>query len=235
MIRRANSTLAATLAMLAVASPILAQDSFGEASRQQAPPQNQSQPAPQRQSPPAPQSQSQRPPSAAAPARPAGDSRLDQQMQAERQDFGIAPTKQLHAGAMHGPTPASIPGGQVITTKGLTALVQGRQAPFLLFDVLGGPDVLPGAMPAAWTAQPGSYDDAVQQQFGQALQQATRGNKQMPLVFYCLSNHCWMSYNASLRAIQLGYTNVLWYRGGLEAWQAAGLQTAQAGQGPRLR
>ncbi|HEV7631672.1 MAG TPA: rhodanese-like domain-containing protein [Steroidobacteraceae bacterium] len=227
MIRRANSTLAAILALLAVAPPILAQDSFGEASRQQAPPQNQSPPAPQ----------SQRPPAAAAPAqsaRPAaGDSRLDQQMQAERQDFGIAPTKQLHAGAMHGPTPASIPGGQVITTKGLAALVQGRQTPFLLLDVLGGADVLPGALPAAWTAQPGSYDDAIQQELGRNLQQATRGNKQMPLVFYCLSNHCWMSYNASLRAIQLGYTNVLWYRGGLEAWQAAGLQTAQAGQGPR--
>lgn len=152
-------------------------------------------------------------------------------MQIERQDFGVAPTKQLHSGPMHGPTPSSIPGGQIITTKGLTALVQGKQAPFLLLDVLGGTDMLPGALPAAWAAQPGSFNDQVQQEFGRVLQQATRGNKETPLVLYCLSSHCWMSYNAALRAIQLGYTNVLWYRGGIEAWQAAGLQTVQAGQG----
>ena len=234
MIRRARFTLAATFALVAAAPPIVAQDSFGEASRQQTPPQNQQQPAPQRQSPSAPQSQ--RPPTTAAPALPAaaaGNSKLDQLMQVERQDFGIAPTKQLHSGPMHGPTPASIPGGQVITTKGLSALVQGRQAPFLLLDVLGGTQILPGALPAAWAAQPGSYTDEIQQQFGQSLQQATRGNKATPLVLYCLSSHCWMSYNASLRAIELGYTNVLWYRGGLEAWQAAGFQTVQAGQAPR--
>jgi hypothetical protein len=34
-----------------------------------------------------------------------------------------------------------------------------------------------------------------------------------------------MSYNAALRAINAGYTNVLWYRGGIEAWKMAGLPT----------
>ena len=29
------------------------------------------------------------------------------------------------------------------------------------------------------------------------------------------------SYNAALRAMQLGYRNVLWYRGGLSSWIAA--------------
>lgn len=36
----------------------------------------------------------------------------------------------------------------------------------------------------------------------------------MPLVFYCHHHHCWLSYNAALRAIKLGYTNVMWYRWG---------------------
>src|SRR5215470_18850613 len=96
-------------------------------------------------------------------------------MQMERQDFGVPPTAQLHGGAMHGPTPASIPGGQVITTKGLVALVQERQVPFVLFDVLGQPETLPNAVPAAWLAKPGSFDDAVQQQAGQMLEQLTQG------------------------------------------------------------
>lgn len=160
-----------------------------------------------------------------------GGSNLDQMMQMERQDFGVQPTQQLHDGPMHGPTPASIPGGQVITTKGLAALVQGRQAPYILFDVLGQPEMLPDAVPAAWLSQPGSFKDPVQQQVGQMLGQQTKGRKDVALVFYCLSRECSMSYNAALRAIHAGYTNVLWYRGGIEAWKWAGLPTQQGQQG----
>ena len=143
----------------------------------------------------------------------------------ERQDFGVQPKSQLHSGAMHGPTPASIPGGQVITTKGIVELVQGRQTPFIIIDVLGGPELLPGATYAVPAHQAGSFNDATQHEFGQFLQQMTGGNKEMPLILYCQSTQCWMSYNASLRAINLGYKNVLWYRGGIEAWKAAGQQT----------
>lgn len=156
---------------------------------------------------------------------------LDRMMQTERQDLGVPPSQQLHAGAMHGPTPASIPGGQVITTKGLLALYQGRQVPFFVFDVLGQPETLPNAIPAAWLAQPGSFNDAVQQQANQALARQTQGRKDIALVFYCLSRECWLSYNAALRTIRAGYTNVLWYRGGIEAWKAAGLPT-QPGSAP---
>ncbi len=53
----------------------------------------------------------------------------------------------------------------------------------------------------------------------------TGGNKNVPLVFYCQNTYCWMSYNAALRAIKMGFTQVLWYRGGIEAWQKAGLPT----------
>ncbi len=143
---------------------------------------------------------------------------LDQMAQYERQDFGVQPTQQLHSGAMHGPTPASIPGGQIITTKGLVELVQ-RQSPYVLFDVLGGQMMLPGSTPLVEAAQPGTFDDQVSQRMGQFLEQNLQGNKQIPLIFYCQSVQCWMSYNAALRAINLGYSNVLWYRGGIEAWQ----------------
>lgn len=145
--------------------------------------------------------------------------------------MGVTATAHLHTGAMHGATPASIPGGQLITTRGLQELVNGRQTPFILLDILGGPQVIPGAQFAVPAAQPGSFTDATQQQFAQFLQQATGGNKEYPLVLYCQSRECWMSYNAALRAINMGYRNVLWYRGGIEAWQAAGLPLQQSGQG----
>src|SRR2546421_4198091 len=52
-----------------------------------------------------------------------GDS-LDELMSWERQDLGARPQRELRVGAMHGPTPNQIPGGQVITTKGLLPLLQ---------------------------------------------------------------------------------------------------------------
>jgi PQQ-dependent catabolism-associated CXXCW motif protein len=139
----------------------------------------------------------------------------------ERQDMGVPLSRELHGGPFHGPTPNRIPGGQLITTAGLLPLLQ-QGIPVRVFDVLGGPQALPNAIPAAWAARPGSFDDETQAQLQQLLRQATRGRDDVPLVFYCGGPQCWMSYNAALRAIQLGYRNVLWYRGGLEAWQRSG-------------
>jgi PQQ-dependent catabolism-associated CXXCW motif protein len=159
---------------------------------------------------------------------------LNQLAEWERQDAGVQPTNQLHTGAMHGPTPNQIPGGQVITTKGLLPLIQGGAGmPVLVLDVLGNPQgQLPNAAQAAFAAQPGDFNDTVQQQFGQMLMQLTQGNKQIPIVTYCAGPQCWMSYNAALRAIALGYKNVLWYRGGVEAWQRGMSQMAGVGGQP---
>lgn len=209
-----------------------AQNSFGEATRP--PPQPQS-PAPAKAQP---QAAPQTPAAAARPSPAAGPSEqaasaggiLDTLMAAERQDFGVAPVSTLHAGQMHGPTPSSIPGGQVITTKGLVELVRGGKVPVLLLDILGGAEMIQGAVPAVPAAQSGSFADQVQTQFGNFLQQVTGGNKQHAIVMYCLSPECWMSYNASLRAINLGYTNVLWYRGGIESWKKAGLPVQGTGR-----
>lgn len=152
---------------------------------------------------------------------------------AEGRDFGVAPTAQLHTGSMHGPTPTTIPGGLVITTEALVAMLANQQGRPLVLDILGGPEILPGAIAATPAAQPGTFSDETQKGFGQFLQQQTQGNMETPIVLYCLSNQCWMSYNAALRAINMGYKNVLWYRGGIEAWKAAGQQVQSAQQRQR--
>ena len=173
---------------------------------------------------------------AVTPAASAQDTRgakLDQMTPMERQDFGVPPTKQLHAGAITGRNHE--PSGWQITPPKACWHVQGRQTPFVLFDVLGQPDMLPNAVPAAWLAQAGSFDDAVQRQASQLFGQHTQGRKDTALVFYCLSRECWMSYNAALRAVHAGYKNVLWYRGGIEAWNFAGLPTQQRQQGQQAQ
>lgn len=163
---------------------------------------------------------------------PAMMNQLQGMLQAEMQDFGVQPTSQLHE-IMHGPTPTSIPGGQVITTDRLMALYQqGQQSGLLVFDVLNGNQHLPMAQNAVGAAQPGSFNDQTQQQFGQYLEQVTQGNRSRPMVFYCQGPQCWMSYNAALRAIHMGYSQVYWYRGGVEAWgQMQGMAMSMPQQG----
>ena len=152
------------------------------------------------------------------PAQPATDQEATAQ---ERQYMGIAAPRGLFEGSLHGATPNRIPGGQVITTPGLVALLRQGMAVHV-FDVLGSSTSLPNAIPAVFAAQPGGFDDRTQRQLADLMEQATRGRRDDPVVFYCLGLQCRMSYNAAVRAIQLGFRNVLWYRGGLEAWQSAG-------------
>jgi PQQ-dependent catabolism-associated CXXCW motif protein len=53
------------------------------------------------------------------------------------------------------------------------------------------------------------------------LARLTNGDTAKPVVFYCLRN-CWMSWNAAKRALSWGYTSVLWFSEGTDAWQEAG-------------
>lgn len=146
---------------------------------------------------------------------------LDRLMAWERQDFGVRPPRGLHQGESHGPTPNELPGGQVITTKGLLPLLQ-QGLPVQLIDVLGLEQTLPRAVSAPWAAAGGDFEDETQQHLAQFLERLTRGRSDTALVFFCAGRECWLSYNAALRAVQLGYRNVLWYRGGMRAWHRAG-------------
>ncbi len=147
----------------------------------------------------------------------------------ERQDFGVPPSTGLHGGAMHAPTPAQVPGAQVITTMQLVQLVQSGARPVVV-DVLGGQQSLPGAIPASMGGAGGSFQDGNQAQFVGLLQQATGGDTSRPVVVYCLNPHCWLSYNAALRAVNGGFTRVYWYRGGIETWSQVGLPVMASAQ-----
>lgn len=154
---------------------------------------------------------------------------LEQLVQMERQDFGVAPQSTLNNGNLGGPTPASIPGGRVITTPEVLQMLNNPGGGAVVLDVLGSHQRLPNAVDATAASAGGSFDDRVQSQFEGQLGQMTGGRKDAPLILYCSSIHCWMSYNAALRAIHAGYTNVFWYRGGLEAWNYMAQMSAQYG------
>jgi PQQ-dependent catabolism-associated CXXCW motif protein len=150
--------------------------------------------------------------------------RLRQQVD-EAQDLGVAPSSELRLEDHAAPTPLEIPGARIIATAELRQLVQApMQSRPLLFDVIGddGHLSLPGAMWLPGAGRGTSFDDEIQARLVKTLELATRGDRSRALVFFCAGPRCWLSYNAALRAVRLGYSGVRWYRGGIEAWGAGG-------------
>ncbi len=75
-------------------------------------------------------------------------------------------------------------------------------------------------------------DDDVQAWLDSHLARLTGRDKAHPLVFFRASRMCWLAPNATLRALNLVYTNVYWHRGGRDAWQAAGFPMAPVAPPP---
>ncbi|MGH6676891.1 MAG: PQQ-dependent catabolism-associated CXXCW motif protein [Xanthobacteraceae bacterium] len=78
----------------------------------------------------------------------------------------------------------------------------------------------------------GALASVTEDYFRRGLKEATGGDKDKPLVFYC-SRNCWMSWNAAKRAKTFGYTHVLWYPDGTEGWSEAGYPLKELQPFPR--
>lgn len=142
-------------------------------------------------------------------------------------------------GAMNGKVPATIAGGIVIATRQLTELIQ-RENPVLI-DVVPAPR-RPLEQTSPWLPPPhrniprsvwipgagsGVISAAMTDYFRTRLNELTHQDHRKAIVFYCRVD-CWASWNAAKRAIAEGYRHIYWYPDGVEAWQAAGLQTETA-------
>ena len=138
-------------------------------------------------------------------------------------------------GDYRAPVPATLRGATVIGTAQAHALWESRAAVFV--DVLPQPP-RPAGLPAGtiWHPKPrqdlpgsvwlpdtgyGALAPVMEGYFTSNLRQATKGERDRPVVFYCLAQ-CWMSWNAAKRALALGYTRVDWYPEGTDGWAGAG-------------
>ena len=149
----------------------------------------------------------------------------------EDADFGVAPARELRLADHAAPTPRELPGASTIRTPQLkTWLERDASMRPLLFDVVGGAghDSIPGAIWLPGAGRGASFEDPVQAQLARTLDTLTGHDRARPMVFLCASARCWLSYNAALRAVALGYREVYWYRGGIEAWIDAGGALAPA-------
>ena len=139
------------------------------------------------------------------------------------------------------PTPATVDGARTVDTATLQRLLDGPEQPVLI-DVFRRPWLhgqfasdephqnIPGSL---WLANVGEgrLESRWSDYFAHYLKQASGGDRDRALVFYCKSD-CWLSWNASKRAAALGYTRLYWYRDGVDAWQQAGLPLQAATPAP---
>ncbi len=124
-------------------------------------------------------------------------------------------------------TPARLDGVTVVGTQDLARALLSAQAPTVV-DVMGLFETIPQSVTllgAGAALENPTQDTELEKRIG-ALLALLVPDPASPVVFFCTGRHCWQSVNAALRATRLGYTQVQWYRGGMESWVAAGLPTA---------
>jgi len=129
-------------------------------------------------------------------------------------------------------TPAQVPFGQTIATAELQTLIKHNNP--VLIDVQAvvvRPELadfgmswlpnkpryhIPGSV---WLPNVGygSLEPVMDDYFRNQLEHLTAGDKNRPLVIYCVLD-CWMSWNAVQRAARYGYQTVYWYRDGTDGW-----------------
>jgi PQQ-dependent catabolism-associated CXXCW motif protein len=144
----------------------------------------------------------------------------------ETADYGVAPTNAIRTTDFDAPTPTIVDGAQTITTLQLKDMLASATPP-LLIDVLGNVDTsLPTAVSVPDAGLGSSLNDPLQARFGAVMFRLTGGDRSRPVAVFCLSRICWLSHNAAVRLVAMGYTQVYWYRGGRNAWREAGLPMA---------
>ncbi|WP_233553196.1 rhodanese-like domain-containing protein [Teichococcus wenyumeiae] len=148
-------------------------------------------------------------------------------------------------GDYRAPTPPAAPGATTLDTAAAAALWRSGRAHW--FDVLPAarrPEGLPAGSlwrPAPRLGIPGSIwlpevgrgqlSAAQEAWLRDTVMAATGGDRDSPLVFYCLSE-CWMSWNAARRLAAWGWRAVYWYAEGSDGWEAAGLPTQELHPAP---
>lgn len=139
-------------------------------------------------------------------------------------------------------TPDCVPGGSRLDTTALQALLAEDPSPVLI-DVMAAQDHILPDLERGWIPGderqhlPGSIwlpnvglgwiDDEIRHWFAERLRRHTGGERDYPLVFYCLQD-CWMAWNAVRRASRLGYTKLYWYADGIDVWIEKELPTVTA-------
>lgn len=141
----------------------------------------------------------------------------------EDMDWGIiAEEKIRQQNKTHSPTPRQHPVAAVLQTDGLKEMMKAAEKKPVLLDLVYGEH---WSLPGAYQLEALGVIDLTELQklrLRDAVEELRDRDADRPIVVFCSSSYCWLSYNAALHLNDLGVRNLHWYRGGIAAWRAAG-------------
>jgi hypothetical protein len=138
----------------------------------------------------------------------------------EDADFGVPADGALET-RVAGPTPTGVPGAKTIRTVELVRFL--AEAHPVVIDTVSNSwgRSIPGAVGLRFAGLGGSFADTAQHRLGRKMHELTAGDFHRPVVAVGWNSERFDGRNLALRLAVLGYTQVYWYRGGREAWEAA--------------
>lgn len=139
----------------------------------------------------------------------------------EHEDLHLAPTDRLDDQADRPGTPLIVRGATTIDTEKLKAM-RVRDPGLLIVDAGMGLAVPEHAI-WVWANQEQFDSDPSVAAVIATVERSAHGNKATPVVVMGDGPRGSLSYNAALRLVRNGYSQVYWYRGGEQSWAQAGL------------
>ncbi len=131
-----------------------------------------------------------------------------------------------HAADQQPETPLTISGGFVVAAEEVRLLIE--QGDSYLADCRSpfnyGKGHLPGARSMEYHLNYHKDNLADKADASHINLNSLPDNKKSILIFYSHGTTGWKSYRAAEAAVAAGYTQVHWFRGGVQAWLAAGHQ-----------
>ena len=113
-----------------------------------------------------------------------------------------------------------------IRTQALQNFIADRQPVIVDTVALSQGQSIPGAVGLRNAGLGGNLSDATQSRLGHKMLTLTDGDRNLAVVAVGWNSERFDGRNLALRLAALGYTNVHWYRGGWEAWDAHDLPMA---------
>jgi adenylate cyclase len=146
-------------------------------------------------------------------------------------DTGLPMTEGVQSANPIGLTPISAPGVSTIKTSELRALIgdgggsANGELPLLLSTNCNNclRVSIPGTNFVPDSYRNGVLDDARRQALKVLVDRLVHGDRTRRVITYSWDAASWDARNLAIELGALGYPNVSWYRGGLEAWDVAGL------------
>ena len=143
-----------------------------------------------------------------------------------REEAGDAPGEVAdYAGglskALSALTPGTVPGGTRVSARQAACLMTAYGDDIFIIGSITDDVGLPGAIKFPFVGYSGTFED----QYQTVSREMVKIADNRPILVYCHSVKCFLSYNAVLRLSQAGAKKIYWLREGLGGWKAAGYPT----------